>query len=43
MADSGSAEPSILSLTNGMEDDKENAENEEEVTFENLHDLIVLE
>ena len=39
MSDSGSAEPSITSLPTGMEDDEEN---EEEVTFENLDDLITL-
>ena len=38
MLDSGSAEPSISSLSTSMEDDEEN----EEVTFENLDDLITL-
>ena len=38
MPDSGSAEPSISSLSTSMEDDEEN----EEVTFENLDDLITL-
>ena len=38
MPDSGSAEPSISSLSTSMEDDEEN----EEVTFENLDDLIIL-
>ena len=37
--DSGAAEPSISSLPTSMEDDEEN---EEEVTFENLDDLITL-
>lgn len=36
MPDSGPAEPSRLSLLTDMED-------EEEVTFENVHDLIMLE
>ena len=43
MSDSGPAKPSRSSLPTGMEDDEENVENEEEVTFENLHDLIILE
>ena len=43
MSDSGPVETSRLSLPTGMEDDEENVENEEEVTFENLHDLIILE
>ena len=43
MLDSGPAEPSRSSLPTGMEDDEENVENEEEITFENLHDLIILE
>ena len=38
MPDSGSTEPSISSLSTSMEDDEEN----EEVTFENLDDLITL-
>ena len=37
--DSGAAESSISSLLTSMEDDEEN---EEEVTFENLDDLITL-